>query len=287
MEVAERAYETFLWFLLPVELNFQTEMAISLGLLLMTEASTYIYAKELANFDYFELTVSYPKSICRAFNKHNGSKSSCKVPINASPWTIHGLWPDRNDGTFPEFCDHSNKFVLSKILPIREKLERNWPNLFVMRSISSLWKHEWEKHGTCAATVDEVDDEVKYFNKSLVLYERFDIFNTLKKHEFIPSEEKVYDRVSLHQILKSAYGVNIDFHCLQDQETENSLLADVRLCLTKNFHLMDCKERAWKWNSRLTHHPCPANGIVYPSFNNAHSFHGNVILAVSFMLYSF
>lgn len=37
-------------------------------------------------------------------------------------------------------------------------------------------KHEWEKHGTCAGGVKEVSDELKYFNKSLSLYEQFDIF---------------------------------------------------------------------------------------------------------------
>ncbi|VDN00525.1 unnamed protein product, partial [Onchocerca ochengi] len=87
------------------------------------------------------------------------------------------LRPNRNDGSFPQFCGgETKKFVLSKLVPIEEKLERNWPNLLVTQSVSSLWKHEWTKHGTCAEIVEEVNDEIKYFNKSLALHEQFDIF---------------------------------------------------------------------------------------------------------------
>lgn len=36
---------------------------------------------------------------------------------------------------------------------------------------SSFRKHEWEKHGTCAAQLDVLDSEKKYFGKSLELYQ--------------------------------------------------------------------------------------------------------------------
>lgn len=31
-------------------------------------------------------------------------------------------------------------------------------------------KHEWEKHGTCAAQLDALDSQRKYFGKGLDLY---------------------------------------------------------------------------------------------------------------------
>uniref|UniRef100_A0A915Q6N3 Ribonuclease T(2) n=1 Tax=Setaria digitata TaxID=48799 RepID=A0A915Q6N3_9BILA len=135
------------------------------------------------NFDYFKLCLIYPTSVCFAYDddlKFDNKKvheNICKIPDDAAPWTIHGLWPNRNSGSFPEYCSvEKNKFDLSKLKPIEKKLEKNWPNLFVKRSVSSLWKHEWEKHGVCAGTVEEVNDEVKYFNKTLSLHEKFDIF---------------------------------------------------------------------------------------------------------------
>ncbi|VDM95324.1 unnamed protein product [Onchocerca ochengi] len=145
-----------------------------LALLLITASLIHGNIEKDDNFDYFELTLIYPTSVCRTQETIN---DFCKVPVDAVPWTIHGLWPNRNDGSFPQFCGgETKKFVLSKLVPIEEKLERNWPNLLVTQSVSSLWKHEWTKHGTCAEIVEEVNDEIKYFNKSLALHEQFDIF---------------------------------------------------------------------------------------------------------------
>uniref|UniRef100_A0A1I7VSL4 Ribonuclease T(2) n=1 Tax=Loa loa TaxID=7209 RepID=A0A1I7VSL4_LOALO len=243
-----------------------------LTLLLATAVLAHMDIKKVGNFDYFELTLIYPTSVCRAYNAPTRfvaeeTTNFCKVPVNTFSWTIHGLWPDRNDGSFPQFCvDKTKRFVLSKLLPIQQELERKWPNLLVLQSVSSLWKHEWEKHGTCAGTVEEVDDELKYFNRSLALYEQFNIFGTLEKQGIIPSEKKLYDWLLLHQSLRSAYGKHVEFHCLQDKETKSWLLADVRLCLTKNFQLMDCKKRPWKWQSSkkslLTYQPCPADDAL-------------------------
>ncbi|VDO33228.1 Uncharacterized protein BM_BM4983 [Brugia malayi] len=273
---------------------------IILVLLLKATALAHMNIAKVDSFDYFELTLIYPTSVCHAYGgatKFIVKKTIdnfCKVPADAASWTIHGLWPQRNDGSFPQFCgSDTKKFVLSKLLPIKQKLEKYWPNLFVMRSVSSLWKHEWEKHGTCAEIVEEVSDELKYFSKSLALYKQFDIFGILEKQEIIPSQEKLYDRLLLHQSLRSAYGKNVEFHCLQDKQTKSWLLADVRLCLTKNFQLMDCKKKPLKWKNlkrslSLTYQPCPADDIVYLPFNNAHSVVSNsaIILILFSLLYS-
>lgn len=37
--------------------------------------------------------------------------------------------------------------------------------------ISFYRKHEWEKHGTCAATLPILDSQKKYFSKTLELYQ--------------------------------------------------------------------------------------------------------------------
>ncbi|EHB17589.1 Ribonuclease T2 [Heterocephalus glaber] len=50
---------------------------------------------------------------------------------------------------------------------------------------SRFWKHEWEKHGTCAAKLDALDS--KYFGKSLVLYKQIDLTRVLQKFVIEPS----------------------------------------------------------------------------------------------------
>ncbi|KAL3985665.1 Ribonuclease T2 family protein [Acanthocheilonema viteae] len=268
-----------------------------LALLLIAIVLAHTDIEQVGDFDYFELTLIYPTSVCHAYNQparfiaKETINDFCKVPVNATLWTIHGLWPNYKDGSFPRFCDHKKKFDLSKLLPIRQKLERNWPNLLVTQSVSSLWKHEWEKHGTCAQDVKEVNDEVKYFNKSLVLYDQFDIVGMLEKQEIIPSQENLYDKMLLNRSLTSAYGKNVEFHCLQDKQTKNWLLADVRLCLTKNFQLMDCKMKPWKWQNlkksfSLTYQSCPAYDIAYPTFNNTPSVNSNSIIVGCLILFS-
>jgi len=36
-------------------------------------------------------------------------------------------------------------------------------------------KHEWEKHGTCAATLEALNSQKKYFGKALELYQQVDL----------------------------------------------------------------------------------------------------------------
>lgn len=123
----------------------------------------------------------------------------------------------------------------------------------------------------------------------------------LEKQEIVPSEEKSYDMMLLNRSLTSAYGKNVKFHCLRDKEVflysfriafnlivsfcfltfiihnlqKKWLFGDVRLCLTKNFELINCKTKLWKWKSLkkslLIYQPCPTGNIFYPPFNNTHS----------------
>lgn len=46
-----------------------------------------------------------------------------------------------------------------------------------------LWlfrKHEWTKHGTCAAKAEVLDTQRKYFGKSLELYHKLDLDGWVK-----------------------------------------------------------------------------------------------------------
>ncbi|KAG7270928.1 hypothetical protein CRUP_025679 [Coryphaenoides rupestris] len=48
---------------------------------------------------------------------------------------------------------------------------------------------EWLKHGTCAATVESLDSQHKYFSKTLELYHKLDLDSVLKKFNITPSAE--------------------------------------------------------------------------------------------------
>ena len=81
------------------------------------------------------------------------------------PWTIHGWWPEYSRGKWPQFCDPKRyrEFTEEAIEPIRSKMDVYWSSCPGYPSAFNLWKHEWEKHGTCVPNVSVID----YFNHTI------------------------------------------------------------------------------------------------------------------------
>ncbi|XP_065016677.1 ribonuclease 2-like [Musa acuminata AAA Group] len=97
-------------------------------------------------FDYFVLALLWPGTICQATHHCCSSNACCRS--NPLPeFTIHGLWTDYNDGSWPACCSHSD-FDIKKITSLLPTLEKYWPSLYC--SSSSLcfggkglfWAHE-------------------------------------------------------------------------------------------------------------------------------------------------
>ena len=81
--------------------------------------------------------------------------------------SIHGLWPNYANGSYPSFCKHV-EFDFSKLSPIIKELRNYWdlPGDIGKDEIS-FWEHEWKKHGSC---MFQELDECDYFKKALELY---------------------------------------------------------------------------------------------------------------------
>jgi ribonuclease T2 len=67
--------------------------------------------------------------------------------------TLHGLWPDYGDGSYPTLCS-KEAFDYDKVVAAvgLDDLEERWPNVQQAESSASydnFWVHEWTKHGTC------------------------------------------------------------------------------------------------------------------------------------------
>lgn len=41
---------------------------------------------------------------------------------------------------------------MQRLEPIRKSLTAYWPTLYPSNTLESFWEHEFEKHGTCAAS---------------------------------------------------------------------------------------------------------------------------------------
>ena len=83
------------------------------------------YSDEPQTYDYIELRTEY----------RDGN------------WTIHGLWPDKYDGSWPQYCNSSIKFNPNSLIPLKSRLSVYWPSY--SKSPLQFYKHEFEKHGTC------------------------------------------------------------------------------------------------------------------------------------------
>lgn len=81
--------------------------------------------------------------------------------------SIHGLWPNYANGSYPSFCKNV-EFDFDKLSPIIKELRDYW-NLpgDIGKDEISFWQHEWHKHGSCMFI--ELT-ELEYFKKVLELY---------------------------------------------------------------------------------------------------------------------
>jgi len=81
------------------------------------------------NFDYYLLNLSWSPEFCRTHptNPQCGARPG---------FVVHGLWPQNNDGSYPENC------------PGMARPPHDAAYLDLMPTVS-LIRHEWQTHGTC------------------------------------------------------------------------------------------------------------------------------------------
>mmetsp|Transcript_52864 Transcript_52864/g.158228 ORF Transcript_52864/g.158228 Transcript_52864/m.158228 type:complete len:257 (-) Transcript_52864:245-1015(-) len=117
-------------------------------------------------FDFYVLAMSYQAEFC---HKHRSDHfDGCLHPLEEwrGALTIHGLWPQNSDGTWPAKCTDEpfDPTVLDDIG--FEKFTRLWPNVKAESrgepGYTDFWAHEWTKHGTCSGL-----DQDRYFGGAL------------------------------------------------------------------------------------------------------------------------
>ena len=143
---------------------------------------------------------SWPPTFC---STHYG----CMIPKEVTTWTVHGLWPDRSQGPHPAFCNRTMKYDPAKVEPFIDEMHTFWPNLLTKTSHHSFWKHEYEKHGTCATGFPGLETEEKFFKSALHLREAYDMGTVLKRIKVSPSYTKRYNvkrlYISISKLMKS------------------------------------------------------------------------------------
>lgn len=87
-------------------------------------------------FDYYVLSLSWSPTWCALEGKAPGSPQ-CE-PARAMGWTLHGLWPQHEDG-WPSFCHTAE----------RDPTRRETASMADIMGSAGLAWHQWKKHGRC------------------------------------------------------------------------------------------------------------------------------------------
>lgn len=171
------------------------------------------------NWDFFLFVQEWP-----------GSWSS-SPPACVSGFTIHGLWPERNDGSYPQFCNGS-AWDVNALAPIRSQLDCAWPS--DTGDAATFWQHEWEKHGTCAQTDASVPTQLSFFQAGIRLSSRYALHDILSGAGIKPTSSKKYTVGELRAAVQKGAGVNSIWQC------QKGKIDQVIICVTKGLVAQDC-----------------------------------------------
>lgn len=120
-------------------------------------------------------------------------------------WTLHGLWSDRCQGGYNQFCntewsirDARRELEELGMHELIEKMDTVWKNMG--RPDDQLWTHEFNKHGTCMSTVspkcypeDSGNQNVgDFFNSAVTLFESLPTYEWLKMDGIVPDNHRTY-----------------------------------------------------------------------------------------------
>ncbi|CAK1540741.1 unnamed protein product [Leptosia nina] len=218
------------------------------------------------DFDLLIFTQNWPATVCKEWKKMN-PQHQCSMPRKNDAWSIHGIWPTKLGTIGPSFCNRTWLFDPDKIQPIENRLLEEWTNIFNGTSNYALWAHEWTKHGTCAAQLETLNSEFKYFSMGLDWLEKYSMGNILSKAGITPSNSQDYHITAINDAIKKQLDIDPAIECRKMDGS--SFITEIRICFTKDLKLCDCDgvlaRRDIGSDSIITN--CDGNkNIIYPHY---------------------
>lgn len=149
--------------------------------------------QSMQDYDILVLALQWPFSTCVSLGDAAGD--ACLSPPAA--FIIDGLWPARVAGEQPRCCFAGRNrsdaiFSVAPIVDLTPQLRHMWPDMSQDANPRSLWKAQWEKHGSCSTFSCRA-----YFRKVLELSRRFDFLRALSAQGVVASARRShkFDRV--------------------------------------------------------------------------------------------
>ncbi|XP_040580507.1 uncharacterized protein [Lepeophtheirus salmonis] len=197
---------------------------------------SYVGAYEHKEFDFLYFTQVWPQSACVKW-KDSSKNHTCNMN-NGADWSIHGVWPTKNMTIGPLYCNNTTKFDPKALKDILSELEAHWIDVHGgSHDKYGFWKHEYMKHGTCAADIFSMSTEYLYFLKGLELHAKYDISNLLRKGGVYQGSS--YDAEAFINAVKSSLGgFTPALEC--EKNKEGHYLYQLGICMDKTFQLINC-----------------------------------------------
>ena len=218
------------------------------------------------HFDILIFTQHWPYTTC--IDWENRSRFNTCSRICRTAWTVHGLWPTQLGKRAPSYCDSKWKFDYDSVKKIRPELDYYWPDYEMRGHPNSLWTHEWEKHGTCAAQLPAMDTEEKYFQTGIELAQEIPVTEWLKEKNIVPGRHAKYTKSQVYNAVMEKTGFRPHIDCENIDGVQ--FIKEIKVCFSKDLSLVHCDnivssrfENTTLTNSRGS---CSENTpIVYPA----------------------
>ncbi|WDD91712.1 ribonuclease T2 [Burkholderia sp. FERM BP-3421] len=160
------------------------------------------------SYDYLLLASSWEPGFCATHD--TPECTSLAGSFAANNLSLHGLWPNNYDGNQPFFCgvpqndvdlDNAHAWCSMDAYPI-SAATRNTLSTYMPGVASCLDKHEWFKHGTCAAAASPD----AYWNQATGMISR--LANTSFNSFLQANAGRTVTRNQLLSAFETAFGSN-------------------------------------------------------------------------------
>uniref|UniRef100_A0A224XUX9 Putative ribonuclease n=1 Tax=Panstrongylus lignarius TaxID=156445 RepID=A0A224XUX9_9HEMI len=225
-------------------------------------------------WDALIFTQTWPPSDCISW-RQSSKRNKCRNlgDTKEEQWTIHGIWPTKWGTHGPMFCDRSKVFDLNTVHDLMTRMKSQWAPIEESGNGIHFWRHEWDKHGTCAAQLPELGTPYKYILQALTWNTRYNLKKWLSTGSITAGKD--YELSEIWEIINHESGVDPHIICFKDNKKNKNYLKEIRLCFDKKLSLIDCKPISGKKTGNIsslhskilshTYHCDFDLPVVYPS----------------------
>nr|CAH7750393.1 unnamed protein product [Callosobruchus chinensis] len=190
------------------------------------------------DWDYLVFSQRWPITSCLLWEEKKEG-NTCNMPAAETTWNVHGIWPTKIGKEGPFCCPSAIHFDPTQLQPLLSDLNNNWTNIEEGTKEYSFWRHEWDKHGTCASTSPFLNSILNYFQKGLEWNKQYKLSDILSQNKIIAGSAG-YTPSQIFDAVKSVVKVNPMVQCEVHHKTKESMISEIRICFNKSLEPIDC-----------------------------------------------